>query len=114
MPLRSNAHAASKKPVRPVTVRTWPTGVLMSRPSSSMRRFEKLPHQTKTRASSPSPSTRTVGSMLWIVFGVGTRWEMIGAPTWSVQGPVGDSETATPMPNASLAGLSASCTGTYQ
>ncbi|MNW61082.1 hypothetical protein D3C74_391160 [compost metagenome] len=52
--------------------------------------------------------------MLWIVFAVGTFCEMIGAPTWSVQGPVGESETATPIPNLSSAVLAASCTGTYQ
>ena len=52
--------------------------------------------------------------MLWMVLAVGTRWEMIGPPAWSVHGPVGLSETATPIANLSAAGLSRSLIGTYQ
>jgi hypothetical protein len=52
--------------------------------------------------------------MLWMLLAVGTRCEMIGPPAWSVHGPVGLSETATPIANLSGAGLSRSWIGTYQ
>lgn len=112
--MRLKTQAPSKKPVRPVTVRWVPTGVFMSCWNSCMRSWLNEPHQTYTRWFGAVPSMRIVGSMLWMLLAAGTRWEMIGPPAWSVHGPVGLSETATPMANLSAAGLSRSLIGTYQ
>jgi hypothetical protein len=46
---RLKIQAASKKPVRPVTVRGAPIGVFMSGWNSSIRRLLNDPHQTNTR-----------------------------------------------------------------